>query len=310
MVLPATETTLRWSGDTTPATVKSAYQTSCGFGIAPEQAFAFSFDAPVQLKITLNSNSGTRMAYELIEGPCEEPGAPRFCATNSQVFLAQADTEYIIIVEPEANQARGTFELEVEVKPLACLPVSSKRCDGDDVKRCVAGGLREDSITCGAPCVDDTCGADSCGNAVVVNPGDYPFSFAAAAAGYVSSITFEGDNSCANPDRGILPGETNNADPTGESDPSLPTPGQDVHFTLKGLTAGQLLTVDASEAAGDAADSAIFILDSCDKSECLFAKDLGDVVSQWEVPADGDYLVIVDRLSSSDQDLGVLINVE
>ena len=51
-------------------------------------------------------------------------------------------------------------------------------------------------------------------------------------------------------------------------------------------------------------------MDTCDKSTCHIGRDLGDTLTDWEVPADGDYVVVVERRTLSTADIVVEIDVQ
>lgn len=298
-------------GDTTPAAVLSLYATECGFGSAAEVGFQVRFDQPAELTATTDS-TGLAWAIELREGKCEM-STKRFCTTQTvPTFTVEADKDYILMFEPRMN-SRGTFKSTLKINPLVCLPIGARTCAGDDLEVCTGGGQSKESITCGAPCSMDACGGDICANAIEVS--SFPHRFTAVAEAYEDTINFGMGNSCTNPDTEIIPNDPNDPDgtpgnptpeePTGD----IPTPGQDVIFKLTGLTAGKKLTVDASSAAGDEADSSIFVLDGCDTMQCRIGVDLGDKLTEWEVPADGDYYVIVDRTSRNNTDFAVDIDL-
>jgi hypothetical protein len=68
--------------------------------------------------------------------------------------------------------------------------------------------------------------------------------------------------------------------------------GQDIILSLPGLSAGQIVTVDASM---DSQDDVIAVLETCDDSPvCIRFVDLGDKLT-WNVEAAGDYFIVVDR---------------
>lgn len=302
-------------GSTVDQRLLDGYVTACGAGPAPEVGWEMVFDAPTRVVATITPTSQARWALEVRRGECADSEGFICNTTNPSVFVVDAGEPVLLIAEPQSN-VRGTFELELQFDTLVCLPIDSTRCDGDDMLRCEMGGNEEIPYTCGEPCRMGSCGANTCDNAVEVT--SFPYTFEGSFDSYSSSIDFDQDNTCINPALSATPGEP---DP-GEPDNNIPdvepgamagpieTLGPDVFFSLPGLTAGQKLTVRADSMIGDRGDSVIFVLDACDPMQCLLATDLGDRLNEWEIPASGDYLVIVDRRGLSGQDLAVSIDVQ
>lgn len=290
--------TLVIEGSTADATLESVLQTPCGFGAAPERSYLFTFDKPTRVRAAVTQGS-TSWVIDVRDGTCEATASLTCDASPQRTFVVPAGETRLITVEPE-NNARGTFELSLEFEELVCLPVGGTTCSGDDISRCEQGGLAETTYTCGAPCSMDACGGDLCENAIQVS--SFPFRFEGKTNAYKDILDFDDATECYYPD-----GE--GEDGMGMGEP-FTTVGEDVTFRLTGLTAGQLLTVDARPAVGNQGDSAIFVLDSCDKSTCHIGRDLGDALTDWEVPADGDYTVVVERRTLSTADIVVEISVQ
>lgn len=299
-------------GDTTGG--MSVVGSACGFNSAPERVFKFTLSGPARLDLALTPSSALNWAMDVRAGDCDATTS-LFCSRNPNTTItANDDKTYFLLVEPLDSAAEGRFQINITPTPLVCLPVGDRKCDGPNLTQCIQGGLEEEELTCAAPCAMNACGGDVCDNAIVVNT--FPFDLEGPAEPYTSSFNFSGPNTCINPDTAIIPPDPNDPDATTEpGTPGMPTgsiatPGEDVVFRLPGLMAGQKLTVDASTALGDESDNAIFVLNTCDPMSCLTAIDLGDVLSGWNVPANGDYTVVVDRRSGSSKPIKVRINVE
>ena len=282
--------------------------TQCGGQLAPERVFEFQVDKPARLTATLRPKDNTAWVLETRRGACTD-AQTLFCSANVNAYTIALEPgrTYYLVAEPQRQDAAGEFELDLKLTPLVCLPVGGTTCAGADVALCEAGGERQTTYTCGAPCSMNHCGADLCANAVTVSAGTFRLSGQAKA--YKNSLNFKDATRCVNPDTLILP-EFEEPIPQPGSPGNIDTPGQDVVFRLPGLRRGQKLTVDASNDVGDQADSAIFVLNSCDVMDCRVGLDIGDKLTQWSVPEDGDYFVVVDRVRSSDADIAVQITIE
>lgn len=289
-MLSQADSGLKLDGTTTSATLVSSVATPCGFGSAPEVSYLLSFEKGARVKAKLTASS-TSWVMDLRGGDCMGSESISCLATSDRTFVVGAGESRILTLEPE-NNARGTFSLELEITDLECTPIGGSMCSGDDISIC-EGGKAQNIYTCGEACSMDFCGGDICENAIAVR--SFPYTFTGKTEKtYRSRLDFGDATACNYPDGGA----------------AFPTPGEDVTFSLPGLQAGQKLTVDASPEAGNMSDSAIFVLESCDKSTCKIGRDLGDKLEGWEVPAAGDYTVVVDRRSGSLADIVVKIDVQ
>lgn len=276
--------------------------TTCGSSSAMERVMQFTVSGPVRIRTTITPKEAINWSLSMHTGDCNTHQEHTCVSDGFMSFVANAGTTYNIVAEPTNGSQLGSFDLELDMTPLACLPVGETICLGDDVERCEGGGATKTTYTCGAPCAQGGCGGDMCENAPLIT--SFPHRFTATATPYFNNFDFSNPHSCLNPDGG-------NEGELGVVGEPMSTLGKDVVFKLPGLKSGQKLTVDASADLGNTADSAIFILEDCTNlMTCHLAKDLTNLVSQWEVPKDGDYTVIVDRRSTSPIDIIVDINVE
>lgn len=286
----------------------SGVGTSCGGQLAAEQVFAFQVDAPARLTAKLTANDNTAWVLEARTGTCQDT-QPLYCSNNvsAYIFVAEPGKTYYLVAEPQRQDKTGSFSLDLAIQPLVCLPVGGTVCAGQDVALCEQGGEQQTTYTCGAACSQDHCGGDICDNAIEVTQGTFRLSGQAKA--YTNTFNFKDATTCVNPDTSILP-EMGEPIPDPGSPGNVATPGEDVVFKLPNLKKDQKVTIDASTDAGDEADSAIFVMDSCDLSTCRVGLDIGDKLDAWVVPADGDYFVVVDRVRSSDKDIIVDVKIE
>lgn len=286
----------------------SGVGTACGGQVAAEQVFEFQVDQPVRITANLKAKDNTAWVLEARTGTCQA-SETLYCSANtaSYVFVAQPGKTYYLVAEPQRQDKTGAFDLDLKLTPLVCLPVGGTTCAGTDVSLCEAGGEAQITYACGAPCSQDHCGGDLCDNAISVTAGTFRINGAAKA--YKNTFDFKDSVKCVNPDTAIQP-EMGEPIPDPGSPGNISTPGQDVVFKLPGLKKDQKVTVDATTDAGDNADSAIFVLNSCDVLDCRVGLDIGDKLDAWTVPADGDYFIVVDRVRSSDQEIVVDIKIE
>ena len=315
--IDASETVTQVFEETTvpQSVVNRGYASQCGFASAPEVGWSFEVQGPTRVRAELTAKDPVSWAMEFRQGASCETAEVLLCESDNVISAAlQPGQIHTLVAEPTTN-SRGAIEVEVTFEPLACLPIGSARC-GDapnSLMVCAQAGRVEEEASCGAPCEEGVCGADTCEGAVVVE--SFPFRFEGDAQAYGSHLDFVDANTCENPDTEYLapdPDDPNPPDPPepGMQSGAISTPGQDVIFSLPGLQAGQKLTVDATSEAGDLADSALFVLDACDPMQCRIALDLGDKLDGWDVPTSGDYFVVVDRRANQNAAIVVDISVE
>lgn len=302
--------TLTLTGDTTGASL-SGIDSSCGKSGAVEQVFAMKFAKPTRFLANLGDNpSSVRWSFSLRQGSCEESTEIR-CVPNTANFFfnAEADETYYFVVEPLNDTSKGTFTIDVRLTELVCLPIGSRTCAADNgvdgINFCTGGGGREEFFACpatpGGACssAQNACGGDGCENLIELPVvAGTTYSLESAYESYTDKFNFADAVGCVSPDN------------NGEANYQANTDGNDVAFRLTGMLAGQKLSVDASTELGDVGDSALFIMTGCDVSTCLYGVDLSDKIEQWEVPADGDYVVVVDRFGGNDSDIALKIDVE
>lgn len=291
------------SNEVTPGeTPINGVSTACGFGGASERAMSFTVSGPARIRATLTPKSAANWALELRRGDCDGDEAVSCSTDRLLTFVAEESQPYFLVLEPIDAAITGEVDIALDVTPLSCSPIGSTTCAGSTLSRCEGGGTNEVEYACGEPCASDACGADTCAGAVEVT--SYPYMFTGDAAAYASDINYDQENTCLNPDAGDL-------GMMGGGMVPLPTPGQDVTFRLPNLAAGQMITVDASSAVGNMADSAIFITRDCtDVMSCLYVKDMGDKIEGWMVPEAGDYFVTVDRTLGNLSEIRVSIDVQ
>lgn len=318
--MDASAGTITLNGDTTGATTNGV-SSSCGNGAAMEQVFALKFDAPVRVTAKLGDNAnGVPWGFSLRRGTCDT-NEEIVCTPNTSNFFFNilADETYYFVVEPTSGASKGAFTVDLELTELVCLPIASRTCATDagvdGINFCTGGGTREDFFACptseGGACTsaEDSCGGDKCENIIeIAATSGTSYSLTAPYKSYTNSFTFKDATTCKSPDNAVLVEGV----PDLENSPpfKLDTPGNDVAIKLTGMIAGQKVNVDASTEIGDTGDSAIFIMTGCDVSTCVYGVDLSDKIEGWEVPADGDYTVVVDRLGGNDTDLSLKIDID
>lgn len=304
-----------FSGDTLPLgptpeeRLKSGVGTSCGFQNAAERVFEFQVDKPARITATLKPKSQLNWVMELRKGDCEQ-NEQLYCSAQvaNYIFVVQPGETYYLVAEPRSGDDTGAFDVDFDITPLVCLPVGGLSCMGNDVALCEQGGEKQTTYECASACTanENRCGGDVCANMInVTGSGKYT----AKAKAYRNTFNFKDSTKCVNPDTAIQP-EMGEPIPNPGDPGNIDTPGQDIAFNLTGLKKGQKVTIDATTAAGDQADSAIFVLNSCDPTDCRIGLDIGDKLTQWEVPEDGDYVIVVDRVRASELDIAVDITIE
>jgi hypothetical protein len=265
-------------------------RTSCG-GMAdlsgPENAFAFELDGDALIEVTLNSEAAIDWSIEVREGSCENPTSIVRCSDVEMFrFFARQGVAYGIIVEPRQGIDVGEFSLSLETESATCQP-GARVCVGDDLGICQAG-TSEETYRCAETCVDDACSGDVCNAPIEVTAST---TYIGDAEAHTNQVNFESQASCS-----------------AEGSAGYSTPGEDIFFFIPGLTAGQVVTIDASE--NDTIDHAIAIVSDCSAApECIAAIDLGDRL-EWTVTDPGDYFAVVDKWSSSAKPFQIAIDIQ
>jgi hypothetical protein len=261
-------------------------QTECGASEAPEAAIKFRTEGPGRIDMSINS--GVEFGYEIRTANCENSEAALACLTNDEhFFYTTAGLEYYLIFEPRDAQAVAPVEVTLTATEAPCAPPGASTCNGDTREICfISEGIQQKD--CAASCNDGFCEGDTCAGLIDVAAS---MSFSADSDAYRDRFNFEGDDTCSSG------GST-----------GLASPGYDVAFQVTGLTAGQSLTVDASNTN---ADNYIFVLDACNTSgPCVTAQGFGSKLSNWEVPSDGDYVVVVDQSERANVPLNVEFDIQ
>ncbi len=276
--LPGASTT-NASGNTADGT--NLVDPSCGSSDKREVVFEFTVDQPMRINTEVQSQDTDDWVLALYTGSCDSPERLKCKTGTADVFVAEAGETYYLAVETGAGSTDAAFSLALETTRLDCAPVGSTTCDGDRVTHCESGGMSEVTYECAYACESGACGGDVCDNAIeVASSGTTTFS--GSYTGYVSNFNFDNRADCSSSDAGVN------------------TPGQDLVFSLPGLSAGQEVVVDAS---ADEFQNAIFVMEGCSSQEACVAGGLQvDEILEWTVPDDGDYHVVVDLLEEADGD--------
>ena len=279
--------------------------TSCGGDgelSGSENAFLFTVEEPgvVDFEITATDSpfdwviEARRDCADGGDAPAENngmenntPSAPAVCSTSASTsVVVEPGEEYWLLVEPNNSLDTGTFDWVLTFESLMCDP--GRTCADDNTILACIGGMEEESLACGTSCNDGACAGDSCASAIEVTAG---MSWSGNARAFTNTLDFGDEPTCSQ-----------------DGVEGLSTPGPELILSLPGLTTGQRVIIDASMM--DDNDNAIFVLSECsDAVECLAARDLSDVL-EWDVPADGDYFVVIDKFTNSDQTYNYTIDIQ
>lgn len=241
---------------------------TCGEPDMPERVvtFTLSADALIEYDVTwLGQFDGV---VEL-RSDCPDAASVEACSDiESGQAVLEAGT-YFLVLEQRFGNA-GSFEGTITATEAACQP-GVDACVGDDLQRCPMPDMPT-TLECAGGCANATCIGDSCADPIVVTASG---TFAGDGRAYTSAFNFESNAECR----------------TADAAP-IPTPGYDLVFSLPGLEAGNIVSIDAM--TNDANINAIFITSQCGDTaacEATYKVEAAD----WVVTADGDYFVIVDK---------------
>jgi hypothetical protein len=273
------------SNDTASGT--SLLDPSCGASANNEVIYQFRVNGTARVNVEVQSQVTDDWVLSLASGTCDSPTPVKCKASRADVFVADPETTYFLTVEPQQSGLDAPFSLSLATTALACAPLGASTCDSDDVVRCESG-FQEVTYSCAYACENTACGSDLCSNAIeVATAGAH--SFSGPMAGYGNQFNFQNRDDCTSASVGVN------------------TPGQDLVFSLPGLSEGDPLTVDTSS---DDLRQAIFVLNgACSQDAACATGGLQvDNVLEWTVEADGDYYVVVDLLEDETADFDVTIS--
>lgn len=270
--------------------------TSCERDEAGETARVFSFEPDEDARLSIWSTVSPSQ-YDLREGGCESPEEVLTCSTTGTAGAdLQGGQTYHLVIWGDAMQE--DFDLELDLEATICEADEEPWCEPADNQRQECDrGTDIETADCIEECADETiCQGDTCDTSLEV---DLSSTSEATMTGNLGAYT---DNwNAADLSEGECAFEESNSNPD--------TPEADTFFEVPGLEAGQTLTVDSSLSG----DYTFFVLDTCGADSCLFAlddDDQGDQRLEWEVPADGDYTVVVEPSSGTERDFEFGISVD
>ncbi|MFW5966628.1 MAG: hypothetical protein ACOCV2_03870, partial [Persicimonas sp.] len=245
-----------------------------------EVVFAFTVSENLQIDAQVSSNDVDDWVLTLYEGDCDSQEESSCEEGNSDSFLADAGESYLLAVEPAEVGVDGSFELDLETTAIECTEVGATSCDERGrVTRCETG-YDETAYSCAYDCENGACGGDVCDTALEVD-GSGSHSFSGTYEGYTDEFNFDGQDNCGHTDSG---------------GPS--TAGEDLVFSLPGLSQDDQVSIDASGGDGQ---YGFFVLDQCaTDTECVQGGLEVDDALDWTVPEDGDYYIVVDMIDPAD----------
>jgi hypothetical protein len=265
------------------------FELSCASGSADELVYTFSLEQASRVTINPTSSAVSEWNLQINRGQCETTRRVACFNQGDEVVFLDAGVEYFVILEPSDGATSGQVTLELQTEALQCFPSGSTQCVGDDVQVCQSNFTPLTS-SCSFGCSDDSCRGDTCENPIEMDPIGSML-VEGALSGFTSEYNFGSRDECF------------------ASGFGLSSRGSDVTVALDGLSTGQIVHVDASQVAGDFNDNTIFIVDSCGSTPaCVTGGD--DETLDWEVPADGDYVLIVDTVSESEDSFAYQIDIE
>lgn len=262
----------------------------CGAEGARELVFSFSLAEPSVVELTPLSAASGAWRVQVEEGACEAAERVVCFDRGGDTFLAEAQTDYFVIVEGASDLEEGSLELTIETQALACLPGEEPACEGDELVSC-GGNYQQRRHRCEFGCAEGGCRGDSC----------------------EAPLRFEPDEGQQMRIEGELEGYTNSVEMSAwpecyDEGPNFKTPGRDIFVSFEGLKAGETLRVDADEIPHD---TMIFLMESCSEAgapSCVSGQHTRNF--EWEVAEDGDYILLIDMISAVSGEFNYQLSVE
>lgn len=252
---------------------------SCGAETNNEVVFAFTVSENLDIDAQVTSSDVNDWVLSLYEGDCDSQEEVSCEESNSDSFIVESGESYLLAVEPAEVGVDGSFELQLDASAIQCTEVGQASCDERGRRTTCETGYNEVAYNCAYDCEGGACGGDVCDTALEVDTSSSQ-TFGGDYEGYTDEFNFDGRDDC---------GHTG----TGPN-----TPGEDLVFSLPGLSQDDEVTVDASNGDGQ---YAFFVLDECATDiDCVSGGLEVDDALDWTVPADGDYYIVVDMLDPTD----------
>ncbi|QDG51728.1 hypothetical protein FIV42_13515 [Persicimonas caeni] len=249
-----------------------------------EYVFTFRAEELAIAEVLVSASTTAPISFGLYENSCEAD-AELFCSQQSPWrAIVEPQHTYYLKVQAGQDTPDKAFNISIGLEPAACIPGETTCSDGAS-EACVQGTSVE-TYSCAGDCSSgDACNGDTCETALVVEP------------------TPSGQTVVVQGDRRAYTHRWNAADFTGcEASETLEngdTTAMEVFARVPSLLAGQTLTVADASGAGS---YLYYVLDDCAATSCreaMFIDDGGENRLVWDVPADGDYIVVIEALSST-----------
>lgn len=250
-----------------------------------QKQFAFQVSAPSLIEFTVLSEPETTTAFALYKDDCS-PQDALFCHTASaRTALVEPGPTYILQIDALTTNNAPTYQLTYQLEEAACLP-GVPSCENGHFQECIQGRETR-AYACANQRCDDAlaCAGDHCEQAIdiLLTEQTPTVTVNGHRRAYTHQWDAAGRENCAL--YGTGPGEA--------------TPGGELFFRLPALKEGKTLTIDASTLGGD---FGFFILDDCNANRCHATGAYDDELvprMHWLVPADGDYLAVIEALGAS-----------
>jgi hypothetical protein len=247
--------------------------------------FAFEVAEVAILKMSVSASTTDPLSFGLFEGSCVED-AESYCSRQSPWrTVVEPGTRYFLKVQAGDDTVNNTFNASFGFEEAACIP-GETTCSESTSNRCVQGTSVE-TYSCAGECSDaESCAGDACETALMVEPvvGGEPVSIQGHRWAYTHQWNAAELSNC----------EASGAIGTGG------TTDMELFVRVPGLEVGQ--TLDVSHPS-DAGSYLYFVLDDCAASSCRAAGFVDEATEEnrlvWDVPEDGDYLVVIEALSST-----------
>jgi hypothetical protein len=249
-----------------------------------EYVFAFQVDQLAILETTIGAPSGATPAFGLHANGCEAD-AEQYCSLQSPWrAIVEPGQTYHLKVQAGTEATDTTFTASFDLQEAACLP-GEQICRDGNSERCVRG-TSVDAYSCAGDCTTEaSCSGDACDAALTVEP---------VVGG--GAVRLEGDRWAYTHQwnaADLSDCEASDAIGTGD------TTAMELFVRVPNLQAGQTLEVSDAVASGS---YLYFVLDDCAATSCrtaMFVDEVGENRLVWEVPTNGDYLVVIEATSNT-----------
>ncbi len=273
--------------------VSDVISTTCGPGdnkptVGAEAVFKFTVEQDSRIDFDAKWLGQFDGVIAFHTDSCKIPGSsmdPCF-DHEKQSFHALAGHDYFMVVELTVGRGHD-FTVDLTAQPVDCIPgANGNSCTDGVFSRCEGAGVTE-TYACASTCTGSgtECRGNSCAEPIVVTAST---TFTGHSASYDHRYDFQN-----------IPGCEVNGTP-------IPTPGQEIVFSLPDLQAGDVVTINSNRVP-------TFISSTCgspSELRCVATAYDSEDPLVWTVPETKGYFIFIDQEVGNEETFQYSIDIQ